>query len=250
MTKNKKIGLALLLSPICALVVILIVYAMVSFVISAGSTPETGMLNTGSVTGLVQQSRGAAIASIINVVLSLLGVISVLGMIICVPLGIIFLARKEPSEVASALVGSQYQGLTPEQLTYISGWSWGAFFGSMVWALGNKLYLWALPSISNLAISLIVFGLTFTEINSKISSSLSVLNMPLGLLSFIILIYLAIKGRRLAWAKGWSNFEEFQNRQKLMKWIVLASLIIWIIIQGVFVYFSYQHLAAASLINS
>jgi len=242
MTKNKKLGLVFLLGPICILVVILVIYAIVSFAISTGSPSETGLLNTGSVTGLVQQSRGAAIASIINVVLGLLGVICVLGIIVGVPLGIYFLARKEPGEVATTLTGPQYQGLTPEQLKYISSWSWGAFFGSMVWPLGNKLYLWAVPALANLAISILLLVLAYTQISPMAYIVLSFLNMPLGLVSFIFLIYLAIKGRRLAWEKGWPSFEAFKNRQKVMAWIILATIIAVIIIEGVFIFLSMQNL--------
>jgi hypothetical protein len=241
MTKNKKIGLALLIGPICTLVVILTIYAMVTFVLSSVSTPETA-LNTVSETGLVQQSRGAAIASIINVVLGLLGMISVLGIIVGAPLGIIFLAKKESSEVASTLVGPQYQGLTPEQLTYISSWSWGAFFGSMVWALGNKLFWYAVPGLAGLTISILLSVLSISNVSLSILPLLSFLSFLLGIASIVILIYLAIKGRRLTWAKGWSSFEAFKDRQKLMVRLILAFYIVMIIVEVIILYYGIQNL--------
>lgn len=247
MTKDKKIGLILLVAPICLLVIVLIGYAFFSFVMSTVVNSDIESLNAAAGTGLVGQSKTVATAQIINVVFGLLGVLAVIGIIVGVPLGIVFLAKKEPGEVVVNLTGLKYQGLSQEQLVYISRWSWGAFFGSMVWSLGNKLYLWALPFIAYLAIALVIFGLSYTQADPKFFTILSFLNIPLGLVSFIVMIYLSIKGRRLAWVKGWPSFKAFKNRQKVIAWIILAVFILGGIIDFIFIYYNFQNMANSSL---
>ncbi|MFA6422611.1 MAG: hypothetical protein WCV92_04395 [Candidatus Buchananbacteria bacterium] len=79
-SKNKKIGLFLLIGPIIGLIAIFIIYAIVNFIGSSmGSTVESPLLAI----------------SIITVILSFLGIICVLGVIIGIPLGIIFLLKKK-----------------------------------------------------------------------------------------------------------------------------------------------------------
>lgn len=70
----------------------------------------------------------------------------------------------------------------------IKGWSWGAFLLNWIWAIGNKSY-----------IGLLVF---------------------VPYLGFLVLIYLGIKGREMAWKnKRWESIEHFNIVQrKWSKW--------------------------------
>jgi hypothetical protein len=176
------------------------------------------------------------------VIFGLLGLLAVLGIIVGIPLGIIFLAKKEPSEVVVNLTDPKYAGLSQEQLAYLSRWSWGAFFGSMIWALGNKLFLFAIPGLVNFALGIIVMVAGILSITSNFYIMLNFINAPIGLISLIILFYLAIKGRRLAWEKGWTSFDEFKNRQKVMTWIILAFYLVMIVAWVAIIYYGIQNL--------
>lgn len=91
---------------------------------------------------------------------------------------------------------SIYQGLTVEQITFIQKWSWGAFFSPIVWALGNKLYLWALGCL-------------------------------VPLFNIYVWIKLASGGRAMAWEEGnWKDFEQFKKRQKIMMVIIVLLFVV------------------------
>jgi hypothetical protein len=193
MTRNKKIGVWLFVAPILGLTVILTSYAIASFVI--------GFASTGSIestaTGLSSAPPYFALFATLKVILGLLGTVAVVSMFVCWPIGIYFIARKELENTQTLTQQqAQYQGLSAEQIKYLESWSWGAFFSTPVWALGNKLYWWALGSFVPL------FGL-------------------------YVWIKLSEGGRKMAWAKGgWSSFEQFQKRQKTMMWIIITLLVV------------------------
>jgi hypothetical protein len=77
----------------------------------------------------------------------------------------------------------------------VRGWSWGAFFLSWIWALGNRTW------VGLLALAPYV--------------------------GFFVAIYLGIKGRELAWRnKRWDSFEHFDQVQKRWSfWGVLLVLV-------------------------
>lgn len=234
MTKNKKIGWALLIGPICTLILVVILFAVAQFVMSPMTQAEITKPAINAVTSfdelpaseLSPATASSTAGKIINVILGLIGLLSVLGIFIGIPLGIYFLSRKEPEELAAMVQNPKYQGLAPEQLQYIASWSWGAFFGSLVWGLGNKLYLWSLPFIAQVILSLASFGLTFAQVSPSIIFSVSLLSFPIGILSMVAWIYLSIKGRQLSWEQGWPSFDAFKKRQQLLVWVILAYIII------------------------
>ena len=238
MTKNKVIGLFLVIGPICMLIFILIAYAIATFISSAIITANE--VNVNAAPGLAGEALPNTVMNVINVALGLLGVIAVLGIIVGVPLGIYFLAKKEGPEVMARLKARpEFANLPDDQLLYIRKVSWGAFFGCGIWALGNKLYLWALPYIILLVIGILnsvvsFFAFTQPQILSSLSPLLMIiiiLSIPLSIASFVIWLWLFIKGRELAWAKGWTNFEEFKQRQKLMSWIILGIIILTAVLE-------------------
>lgn len=246
MSKNKKLGLLFLISPICLLIFILVAYAIVNFVGSSMMMGGgEGVIDTGSI-GLAEASTVSNAIRIINAVLGLFGVIAVLCLLVGVPLGIYFLAKKEGSEALQKLrlKKPEFASLPDDQLLYICNLSWGAFFGAGIWALGNKLYLWALPYIFIVIIGmansiLLYYVIVQPQLIKSLTSLFSIVNIIaifLGLGTFVIWIILFIKGRELAWQKGWSGFDEFKQRQKLMARIILVFIIVMAILQGVLNY--------------
>ncbi len=177
MTRNKKIAVGLLVIPLGILPLVLVLYAVSSF---------------------VGYSLGADATAIrfLNSILSILGVVGVISFPVCLFFGI-KLIRKDAALLAPSLQGvAGYQGLAIEQIAYTQGWSWGACWGSLVWALGNKLYWWAL-------------------------------GMLVPIWNIYVWIKLSVDGRKLAWEKGgWQGFEQFKNRQKIMAWVILIIIIL------------------------
>ena len=231
-----------MLGPIVLLVAILLSYAIATFVltsIQSATEPETNtiMESTNMMvepTGLGQQDTGVAVAKIINAILGLLGIIAVVLILPGLVLGIYFLSKKEDAQILLQLTPlPAYKGLSPQQIIYIANWSWGAFFGTLIWALGNKLYLLAVPLIISLVLSMLVnlgvFGALAIIVN--------IILFLFGIYGLVIWIYLSIKGRQLAWAKGWQSFEQFKKRQQLLKWLILVFIII---ILAFYLYVGYQ----------
>jgi hypothetical protein len=199
MQKNKRKGIIFILLPFITLTLILTAYAIAKFVLSAYANgqestinPQTGLLNTASQT--------VKIAQIINVALGLVGVLAVVSMFILIPLGIYFLSRKEPNATADLAQSEKYRGLTPEQINYINSWSWGAFFGSGIWAVGNKLYIWLLLAL-------------------------------IPVVNLYVWIKLSMDGRKMAWEKGWGNFDQFKKRQKIMAWVIVGFSVLYLLSQ-------------------
>lgn len=103
----------------------------------------------------------------------------------------------QPPVALDPTMAHKYQNLTPEQIKFIRGGSLAGFFGALIWALGNKLWLWALLSL-------------------------------IPLVNIYVAFKLAFHGRRMAWEKAeWQSFEQFRGRQKLMAWIILALVVLY-----------------------
>lgn len=148
---------------------------------------------------------------------TLSSLIAILAFVLTVlsPFGIVFLVRRNLRAMSEVLESSrsktEFSGLTDEQVVYIHEWSWGAFFGNFIWPAGEKLYGW-------------------------------MMGMFVGLLFPIVPLVLAYvlgkNGRSLAWKKGWSNFDEFKRRQKIMAWLSglsFAALIVFSLFVGSFI---------------
>jgi len=208
MKKHKIIGIFLVLS----VPIIMLISGITSFVFrSMDSVPSNQVVGvTSSGLALGERSEMDVAASIVRIGLSLLGILS---LIFLTPLGIYFLVKKDysmdqpqqsqpmqqPSVALDPTMAHKYQNLTPEQIKFIRGGSLSAFFGGLIWALGNKLWLWVL----------------------------------LGLIPFVniyVWLKLTFHGRRMSWEKGdWQSFEQFKNRQKVVAWIVLAFAVLFIL---------------------
>ncbi|MFA6427991.1 MAG: hypothetical protein WCW02_00405 [Candidatus Buchananbacteria bacterium] len=212
MTKNKKIAWWCVLGPVLLMVLDFIIYAGVGFLKAQGS--------------LAQDSSSLVI---INLVAGLVMLISVIGLIIGIVLAVFYSNKKEAVDFSTEL----------EQQKYIDSWSWAGFFGSFVYAFGNRLKNWGLGLIFLCIVEMIFFILPYLDKN--LAASLAMSKSMFSLIGLVAAIYLGIKGRKLAWQKGaWSSFAEFQVRQqKIIKYIwlyLILMFIVGIIIGGVAVY--------------
>jgi|GEM_PF-3481759 len=76
----------------------------------------------------------------------------------------------------------------------VAGWSWGAFFLTWIWGIGNSVWIALLALV------------------------------PIPLLSFIMSIVLGIRGRELAWrAKHWDSVDSFNKTQH--NWSIAGVLL-------------------------
>jgi len=238
---NKKKGLILLIVPIASLFIILFAYTIANFVIS-------------SVVG----STGApvvVVAQIINVVLGLFGLLAVIGIFVGIPLGIYFLSKGDEknnlAKIQELKKDPKYATLTDEQIVFISKWSWGAFFATGIWSLGNKLYSWAIPYLVLVALGVLEMVLiNFSQTSYLDSPFFIFIRIITGLLGFanlFIWIYISIKGRQLAWEKGWDNFDQFKQRQSLMSKIIAAFIVVMIILNIVVIWRGFNNITNPEL---
>ncbi len=178
--RKKTIGIVLITLPFVLLVTVIAGYAMSSFVISQITTEGTSV---------------STIGSMMNIFLGGLGVLSILGFFISIPLGIYFLSRKELNWIAGFKNNPKYQGLSDQEIELVTKWSWGAFFCPIVWALGNKLWLWFLGSF-----------------------------VPIW--NVYVWLKLAIDGRQMVWERSKGTVVQFQKRQMIIAWVILGVLLV------------------------
>jgi len=196
MTRNKKLGLFLLIAPFALLFFILIAYAVSNFAFRAHPPEVSTQLSSVEVATHAEPDVRSAVANILNVVLGLAGLLAVIGIFVGVPLGIYFLTKKNTELPIGELKKQDlYKGLTDEQIKYINGWSWGAFFGNGIWQWGQKLYLQAVLAF-------------------------------IPFVNIYIWIKCAMDGRKMAWEKGgWDGFENFKKRQTVMAWVIVIVFV-------------------------
>lgn len=103
--------------------------------------------------------------------------------------------KPKTNELANLRHSPKYAALNDEEFRFITKFNLSAFFNPFVWALGNKLYIWAL----------------FTLI-------------PLfGIYAWLKLV---IDGRRMAWEEGWTSVAQFKKRQFVMAFVVLITTVL------------------------
>ncbi len=166
---NKKIGILWLVLPVSMLAGAMTLFAIIQFVASS----MDGVNESPSV-----------IFGILKIILSLIGVISVVLCIVGIPVGIVYLSKKQ------RFPGLKYDsrsglGDTSQIPPEIKGWNWGAAGLTWIWGASHRVW-----------ISFLVF---------------------IPLVNFVVLIYLGIKGNELAWkADKWESVDTFLASQK--KW--------------------------------
>lgn len=218
-SKNRglRLGIWFIVSPFVLLVLVLTAYAIAQFSISnmMSSTPVVvpattggfGELNVSATSGLGVRDSRAVTASIINVVLGLLGMLAFLGIFIMVPLGIVYIvrSRKEilPDEAYDSRSGKGDASVVPPE---IHGWNWGAAFLGFWWGLYYRTWLMLL--------------------------------MFVPVVNIFWWIVMGIKGNEWAWRKNkWVSVEEFKvSQRKWMPWAIVIlvirclGVVIWMVL--------------------
>lgn len=182
--RNTFIGLCWLIAPTLSLVVILSIYAIASFIItqSSGDLGLSGDYET--------------ISSIIRVILGLFGVVSVIGIMVGIPLGIISLNKQKfCSGNYDVRSGKGSASEIPKEFVYL-GWNWGAAGLSFLWGMANRVWIAFL--------------------------------MFIPILNLFVIFYLGFKGNELAWrANKWESVEKFKEAQdKWRPWGILFFILI------------------------
>lgn len=197
MTRKTK-GVLLLSLPLVLIVSILLAFVIINTLLQAAVPvgPLEGFIPHAYAQDMVTSPESDMIdimRSTMNYGLGFLGTLSLIAILVCVPLGIYFLMTSDRDGNYSHLrCDPDFKNLSDEQLKYIDGVSWGAFFGAFIWPLSTGLYWWALGRIVPLFNIYVFFKLWFA-------------------------------GRRLSWkALQPMSFEDFRKRQNLAAWILVA----------------------------
>ncbi len=180
--RKKTLGVLLIIAPAALLIATMTAYAVASFVM-------IGMRDGGN------ETFTSMAGMTVNVVLGGIGFVCVLGIIPALIGGIVVLSKRDEAEMAALKAHPKYAGLTEDQIAFIARPSFGAFFCTLVWGIGNKLYGWAVASL-----------------------------VP------IVAVYpwlkLTIDGRRMAWEEGrWQDFEQFRKRQTIVAWTIVGLIV-------------------------
>lgn len=163
-TRNQRIGGWIIGAPFIGLLLILVLFA---------------------VNNLVLGSAGPGVVStVVNIVLGFLGVVFVVAIFVCVPLGIVMRGKREIPDGAAydERSGQGPSSVVPPEL---KGWNWGAAGLSFIWGLYHHVWL-----------SLVVF---------------------VPLVNIVWWIVLGVKGNEWAWrSQRWVSVDEFNQMQA--KW--------------------------------
>jgi hypothetical protein len=204
--KKRKWGVLFIVLPFALLFLILIAYAVNSFVISSAisnnPSAPVGVQNIGGTdvqlapptTGLGERDKRAVAAQIINVALSLLGLIALLSIFVLIPIGIVFVvqSRRElkPGVPYDERSGKGDASVIPPELGH---WNWGAAFLNIWWGIYYRVW-----------ISFVAF-------------------VPfVGLFWWIVM---GVNGNKWAWQKNkWLSVEYFKKAQK--KWVAWAIALV------------------------
>jgi len=181
-SKNRKIGLYLIIGPFVGVIV-----ALIGLVVLRATSAMIGMDSN-------VPSIGNIIVSIINWLLALLGILSIVGFVIGIPLGIAFLSKREIIEGAiyDERSGNGEASVVPEE---IKGWNWGAAGLTWIWGISHGVW-----------ISLLVF---------------------IPFVNIVMWIALGLKGSEWAWKKQkWESVERFVSHEKKWKpWGIIFLLL-------------------------
>jgi hypothetical protein len=183
--KNIKIALFWLIGPFVSLIVVLMLYAISTFIFA-----EMGLTN-------IDAEDSSLIPVLFQWLFSLLGVVAVILLIVGIPIGIIFLAKREV-DLHKNYDSRSGQGSNSEVPTELRKWNWGAAGLTWIWGASNRVW-----------ISFLVF---------------------IPFVNFFFWIYLGLNGNRLAWQKNkWTSPDDFLKTQARWKPWGVAFFIIHIL---------------------
>jgi hypothetical protein len=171
-SKNRKIGLYLIIWPFIGVILALIGVVIVNAV-KALLNIETAPVSLLTI-----------FLNFFNWILILVGILSIIGFIISIPIGIMYLCKRDIVDGIDydARSGNGEQSIIPVE---IKGWSWGAAGLTWIWGISHGVW-----------ISLLAF---------------------IPILNIFMWIFLGVKGNEMAWkSQKWKSVEEFNSYQK--KW--------------------------------
>jgi hypothetical protein len=189
--KFNRIGLIWLIAPTITIFVILTIYAITNFV----------LMQISNSTG-VNSEMYTTIGSIIRVFLGLVGIFAVLGIMIGIPVGILYLNKRSScSGRYDARSGKGADSEIPKEILDL-GWNWGASGLSILWGLSSGVW--------------------------------RVLWMFIPIVNIFFVIYLGMNGNKLAWrANKWESVEKFIEVQNKWKpWGILFFVLFVINLLG------------------
>lgn len=178
--RNKKIGFFWLIAPFATLILTLVVFSITSFIFSTSV-----------------ENDSVLISQIVKLILSLIGLVSTIGIMIGIPLGIVYLNKRIdfPGMKFDERSGKGNLSEIPDE---IKGWNWGAAGLSWIWGASHRVW-----------ISFLVF---------------------IPLVNLVMFIYLGLKGSELAWrANRWESMEKFIEVERKWKPWGIAFLVLGIL---------------------
>ncbi len=185
---RKIIGALMAFVPIPLIVTVLAGYAIGQFILKDVLREQSGLLMTGLVSG--------------RFLLGIMGIVALVG-IICIPIGIYLLVKRDSGFLIALRRSSLYTQMPEEQLAFVTGPSFGAFLNPFVWAMGNHLYWWAM-------------------------------GMFIPFWGMYVWVRMIVDGRRLSYEKGWDTFTHFQQSQKTLLQVIGIMLLIQLVIPVIF----------------
>ncbi|MFA6024711.1 MAG: hypothetical protein WC777_05970 [Candidatus Gracilibacteria bacterium] len=171
LSKNKSIGLLLIILPPIFILVALFCFALVNMIL--GSNP-------------LANEEISELQAALNTSLAFIGLLGTLGVMIGIPLGIFFLARKDTTAARLSQVDAR-SGKGPSSVipAELKGWNWGAAGLTWIWGAYHSVWISLLSWIS-----------------------------PINLFWWIVL---GLHGNEWAWrSQEWASVQEFKKAQD--KW--------------------------------
>jgi hypothetical protein len=211
---KRRLGLSLIIASVAVLLWLLPAYAIASFIVA-----QIAVVN--------ESTNFSVIGSAINVLLGLSGILALVG----IPVGAVVMSRAGLDLKAGEHLKEEpgFGHLSNEHAAFLTQWSLGAFLNPVVWALGNKLWPWAIGLLAPMVIFPILGPLLpLIGIISVILISLVIVGW-----SFFATVFLIVRGRRLAWKRGWQSFEQFPKHQRFMLRLILILDAVAIVISAV-----------------
>jgi hypothetical protein len=129
------------------------------------------------------------------------------------------------------------QGKRAEIPPDVRAWNWGAFWGTWIWGLANRVWitlLYPLPNIIGIAlVALFMTNVITSEqmVNILTSGITRFVMFLLVLMQIVLQVSLLLKGNQWAWqAKRWDSVQSFLTVQKRWTYFFLAIFVILFII--------------------
>lgn len=186
---NRKKGIWLIFAPYVCLIFVLVIYACATFLLST--------INISSTEG------ASVVSNLINVILGILGVATLVFGMVCLPLGAIYLNKKEWVQVSQYDIRSG-EGVDSVLPIEIMKWSWGAALLGPIWGIYHRV--WS---------SLLLF---------------------VPYINIVWWIVMGVKGNEWAWRKNkWTSLEVFLQRQKVWNKWAIGAVVFNILLATVFI---------------